>query len=463
MTNDTQISDREREILKLVATGSTNQQIADRLNISVNTVKVHLRNIFGKIGAVSRTEATVYAIRNGLVDVEDQVAVAPSAEPPGPEPADEPAPLTTPAPPARTPPAPLTAQAEPAPPPAARRTPGYLPWLGLALAAALIAGYLAWRALQPQPTPAVSGTAAPADAALSERWTVHTPLPRARQGFAVAAYDLESRLYVVGGRQGGQALPLLDRYDPKTGRWVSLADKPTAVSEIQAVALRGKIYVPGGELSDGTVSDALEAYNPREERWESLSPLPAARSRYGLVVWEGKIYLMGGWDGQQFSDALFVYEPESDTWSPGPALPTPRRYAEGSVVAGQIYLVGGESADGALRDSLRLDPSEDGGRWDSITPMPQAVRRPHTAPVLSSLVVIDSESLASWQYDMSIDDWVPSYPIPLAQGGAAGVAFLSTSLFFVADDQAAAPGGVGEYRVLYNAFVPDASNSPRTP
>lgn len=70
MTDESQISEREREILRLVATGATNQQIAQQLNISINTVKVHLRNIFGKIGVVSRTEATLYAVRAGLVSVE---------------------------------------------------------------------------------------------------------------------------------------------------------------------------------------------------------------------------------------------------------------------------------------------------------------------------------------------------------------------------------------------------------
>ena len=65
------LSEREREIIHLVATGATNRMIAQELTISPNTVKVHLRNIFTKLEISSRTEATVIAIREGWVDVSD--------------------------------------------------------------------------------------------------------------------------------------------------------------------------------------------------------------------------------------------------------------------------------------------------------------------------------------------------------------------------------------------------------
>ena len=68
MASDVELSDREKEILKLVATGVSNKEIAYHLGISPNTVKVHLRNVFTKIGAASRTEAALTAVRMGLVE-----------------------------------------------------------------------------------------------------------------------------------------------------------------------------------------------------------------------------------------------------------------------------------------------------------------------------------------------------------------------------------------------------------
>jgi DNA-binding NarL/FixJ family response regulator len=59
------LSEREIEVLRLLAQGLTNKDMAQTLILSVRTVEAHLRNIFGKLGVSSRTEAALWATRHG--------------------------------------------------------------------------------------------------------------------------------------------------------------------------------------------------------------------------------------------------------------------------------------------------------------------------------------------------------------------------------------------------------------
>ena len=61
------LTERETDVLRLVAQGESNKQIARSLQIAEKTVKVHVSNILSKLGVQSRTQATLYAIRAGLV------------------------------------------------------------------------------------------------------------------------------------------------------------------------------------------------------------------------------------------------------------------------------------------------------------------------------------------------------------------------------------------------------------
>ena len=60
------LSDREREVLLMVVDGLANKQIAQRLSISEKTVKAHLTSVFRQIGVTDRTQAALWAERNGL-------------------------------------------------------------------------------------------------------------------------------------------------------------------------------------------------------------------------------------------------------------------------------------------------------------------------------------------------------------------------------------------------------------
>ena len=61
-----QLTDREQEVLGLLAAGLSNRQIGRRLGIAEKTVKAHLSNVFRTIGAQDRTQAALWAERNGL-------------------------------------------------------------------------------------------------------------------------------------------------------------------------------------------------------------------------------------------------------------------------------------------------------------------------------------------------------------------------------------------------------------
>lgn len=62
------LTEREMEVLKLLAQGKSNQEIADELSIGVKTVKYHLTNLFSKLGVEDRTQAAIYAHRHKLAD-----------------------------------------------------------------------------------------------------------------------------------------------------------------------------------------------------------------------------------------------------------------------------------------------------------------------------------------------------------------------------------------------------------
>ncbi|MDR1555776.1 MAG: LuxR C-terminal-related transcriptional regulator [Tannerellaceae bacterium] len=62
-----ELSLREKEVLRLIAQGSTNKDIADKLNISLNTVLTHRKNITARLGIKTVSGLTFYAIMNGLI------------------------------------------------------------------------------------------------------------------------------------------------------------------------------------------------------------------------------------------------------------------------------------------------------------------------------------------------------------------------------------------------------------
>ena len=360
LTNET-LSEREIEILRLVATGVSNKEIATHLVISPNTVKVHLRNIFTKIGVVSRTEATLYALKNGLIDP----SFMPKTEPTQPVHVEaEPS---------------LLGQAEPIlmEQPAPKRRPLLVAGLAALIVIGLLAlGATAWTLLRPRTPPAatpVPTAAQPVTLPVQSRWAGEPELPEARRDMAAVVY--ENEIYLFGGQTSAGVSAAAVRYDPLNKAWETLADKPTAVSHAQGALLGEKVYVPGGQAADGKPIAALEVYDLRQDQWDTLAPLPVPLSRYGLAAYEGNLYLVGGWDGETYSSAVYRYDPETDAWSERSPLPGPLGGCGVAALPGKLLVIGGFDGTQALTQTLAYFPNRDNSGddpWEERPALPEA-------------------------------------------------------------------------------------------
>lgn len=469
MSNSTiPLSQREIEILRLVATGATNQQIAAQLDITLNTVKVHLRNIFAKIGVASRTEASLYAVRAGLVVIDPPAPPHTPLDPPASaSPTPAPAsvhtatatPIDAPASPASVPidpPAPPAPASATAPTVAARPT--MRPWLpgaAVALILMLIVA-LVWMALRTPaaaiqaPLPATNASPVPA------RWFQLAPMGAPRARFGLVSDD--GRLYVVGGTGDAGVSGMMERYNPQSNTWTTLTAKPTPVVDVQAVAIGGLIYVAGGQLAAGAISDLLEVYDPDQDQWRTLAPLPEPRSQYATATVDGKLYLFGGWDGSAYRSEVWMFDPDGGNWQTRAPLPSPRGQMSATVVNNRIHLLGGRDADGPLALHQVYDPTQDReGRqpWRVLPRLPEAVARPAAVTVINSIYTFDPQSGELMNYDANTETWTTA-PTELPMGNTDLAAVLvNNQIYLLGQTGAGADSSFNlAFEALYRSQLP---------
>ena len=460
-----QLSEREREILRLVAAGLSNQQIAGRLEISINTVKVHLRNIFSKTGVASRAEAAMYAVREGLVIVDrpEQAQTADlSIETSLDQPLVEQEPETSRE--VEAPEAVPAIRPEPETVAPQKARPDNRRWLIAALAlvvlVASITGAGTWALGWPRQADLVPRNSNGADApAEPTRWQALPDLPSPRVAFAIAnAGDL---VYVAGGENQTGVLSSLERFDARFGTWTELSQKPSAVADVRAVVHGGEIYIPGGRRSGdpADISNVFERYDPRTESWERLPDLPQPRSAYALAALEGKLYLLGGWDGSSYRREVFEYDPDQNTWQERAPMPTARAYADAAVVEGSIFVLGGENETGRLASNEVYTPAqEETGPWARRAPLPQPRSRFGAAVALSIIHVIGGAppETPPVQYDARADTWQPFEPPPEPVGDRPGVVLLETTIMSLGGQPSPATYSVSVqgYQALFKNFLP---------
>lgn len=315
------LSGREIETLQAVAEGLANKEIATKLFISPNTVKVHLRNIYTKLGASSRTEAVTMALQQGLITLAgpDEAAEEGSVDQAEPDAAAAMEGETAVSPSVF----PLNRSA--------------IALIAIILFVASLIGFISWRALS-EPTPP---TPEPfVEEPIGEtRWLHNRPMPEGRVGMAAAAVGLD--VYAIGGETAVGVTNSVAVYDTGEHIWREAAAKPTAVSDVTAAVLFGEIYVPGGKLESGEVTAVVEAYSPANDAWRPIAALPQPLAG-GLTLTDGSfLYLFGGWDGDAYLDSVYVYDPAGDSWGPLEPMTQPRAYTAGAFMTGEFFIVGG--------------------------------------------------------------------------------------------------------------------------
>lgn len=366
------LSDTELEIMRLVATGATNREIARARTISEATVKKHLTNINGKLGTGNRTEALRRALELGIVSIQGPMPSLVEDDD-GPEgDADGSA----------------RQLAEQLARERARHRRQRRWYLGLAVAAlALATG--TWLRSTPL-TPAVP-TAVPdlpgraSDIVPQLHWSPGGRLRTPRAGLAIAYAD---GLYAIGGEdEGGVLNQTLRLQRSLVASWTELAPKPAAVRDIAALVVGGQIVVPGGCDSSGRPTRQVDIYDTEQQRWLGGPALPRALCAYGSAVVNGRIYLFGGREGPDAasaSDAVWSWSPvqaQDEGWRAEPRMARPRYDLAAAAVEDVVHVLGGRDAEGqANRNHWVFQPLNDRAPWseDQGLQLPEA-RAGHTA------------------------------------------------------------------------------------
>jgi DNA-binding CsgD family transcriptional regulator len=431
-----ELSDRELEILRLVATGASNKEIASQLFISSNTVKVHLRNIFSKVGAASRTEAAMHAVRIGLVKgIPAQL------------PAEEPLPASAPA-------ADEIAEAL-----APRRV--WPRWLTVLAALFLVSiGGLAFalgRSSTPQPT-FTPPTAPPATATAFPRWQTRALLPTARRGLALAT--LENQLFAIGGETSQGITGALEVYDVDTNSWAVLRSKPTPVTDVVAAVINGLIYIPGGRIGPAAsqITAQLEIYDPAVDQWRTGASLSYPISAYALQAFEGRLYLFGGWDGHTDLSTVYIYDPVLDSWQERTPMPTARSFSGAAAAGGKIYVIGGMVGETPLNANEIYTPARDsvGGAspWETGFPLPDARQGLQVTTIADTVYVLggagQSVSRFGLIYFPPTNNWQSLEASPQPLGAYFGLSSIGPQLYIIGGEVDAE---LSDQNLAYQALI----------
>lgn len=268
--------------------------------------------------------------------------------------------------------------------------------------------------------------------------------------------------------------------DEQPLRWERLPDAPTARLEAAAATVGSRLYLAGGLVPGGAVTDIVESFDPSDRRWSREPHLPEPLHHASAVEFRGRLVVLGGFRpgvGGLFSSASDrVYslgcpervECEGDgPWVRLASLRRARGAGGAGTVADEIVFAGGQ-AEGRL-----VRPTEvfDGRKWRDAAPI--ATPRDHVAaaadgrPGFDFFYVLGGRRLsiesvvdAAEMYVPERDEWVPLVsPLGTPRGGF-GAAFVKNLVVTVGGEGSDSPSGTFD---TVEAFVPEVDGWTNLP
>ncbi len=433
--NKSVLTDRELEIVRAVATGATNQQIARDLAISVNTVKVHLKNIFAKLDIQSRTEVALYAVKEGLVEVERPTSVLEE----------------------------LAAQAALTDHEPISRRQRVILVVTLVCAALLV---LLPRVENPSESAprndfadAGEAKATGAAAVQLQRWNSMAPLPSPRSRLTAAYHD--GKVYVIGGDTAEGVTGAVEEYDPSSNSWRARSPKPIPVRNMGAALIAGRLLVPGGYTANDEVIADLEIYYPEADSWELAAPMPVPLCAYAIAAVNGKLYVFGGWNGSTYVASNYEYDPLTDTWSERTPMSLARGFASAGVIDGKVYVVGGYDGQREFSTVEEYDPAREGqgDPWRERAPMSMRRGGLGVATIAGSLYAIgggwNGYLAFNERYDPRSDQWSAIESPLLGQWRNLAVVAAKTRIYALGGWNGDFMDVNQEYQALFTYYLPE--------